>query len=196
MLNFNDAVKNIAELHSIFKSHGVKGWIQDGTLLGYIRDNGFIPHDNDIDFGMRWLDFSKELYNDMTKNGFEFKTCHGRLNESLIVNFRKRNIPIDIYFYYNDGDRFYHCAAYGKARKFRVDFSYNEFDVKEINYFGHKVYVPKDEIYFLKTKYGLDWRESKPNWDSNENPLNKKLTTIITTKAESRDIFKGWINGK
>lgn len=194
MLDFNNAVKNISELHSIFKSYNVKGWIQDGTLLGLIRDNGFISHDNDIDFGMKWNDFSKDLYNEIVNNGFEFKTCHGRLEESLVVNFRKHNIPIDIYFYYAADNRFYHSAAYGKARKYRVDFSYKEFDVKEIDYFDHKVYVPKDELYFIETKYGKDWQDPNPEWDSTENPLNRMATNIATTKSESKEAFYAWRN--
>lgn len=194
MINQNNAINNLTELDSLFRKHNIQYWMQDGTLLGYYRDNRFIPHDNDIDLGCRWKDFTQELFIDIINEGFEFKTSHGRLEESLVINFRKRSIPIDIYFYYNDGDRFYHSAAYGKARKYRVDFSYNEFDVKEVEYLGAKLFIPQDPLYFIETKYGKDWKDPKPIWDSNENPLNRTATNIATTKKESREAFYAWRN--
>lgn len=192
MINAENAIQNLSELDTIFRKYNARYWMQDGTLLGYVRDKNFIPHDNDVDIGMRWSDFSQEIFKEIIDCGFAFKSSHGRLEESLVINFRKRNIPVDIYFYYYDGDRFYHTAAYGKARKYRVDFSYKDFDVKEIEYFGVKLFVPEDPLYFIETKYGKDWREPKPIWDSNENPLNRTPTNIVTTKAESREAFHAW----
>lgn len=192
MINQENAISNLSELDLIFRKYKVRYWLQDGTLLGYYRDKNFIPHDNDIDIGIRWRDFTQSVFSDITNNGFEFKSSHGRLENSLVINFRKRGIPIDIYFYYNHGDRFYHSAAYGKARKYRVDFSYKEFDVKEVEYFNHKFFVPEDELYFIETKYGKDWKNPKPDWDSNQNPLNRTPTNIITTKSESKQAFAKW----
>lgn len=194
MINQDDAVSNLVELDSIFRKHNICYWLQDGTLLGYYRDKNFIPHDNDIDIGIRWKDFTQSAFNDITNNNFEFKSSHGRLEESLVINFKKCGIPVDIYFYYNDGDRFYHSAAYGKARKYRVDFSYKEFDVKEIEYFGHKFFIPKNELYFIETKYGKEWKTPDIRWDSNENPLNRMPTNIATTKSQSREAFYAWRN--
>lgn len=196
MINQENAIANLKELDLIFRKYNVRYWMQDGTLLGYYRDNGFIPHDNDIDIGCRWSDFTQDIFFEIVNNGFEFKASHGRLEESLIINFRKRSIPIDIYFYYTDGDRFYHCAAYGKARKYRVDFSYKEFGVKEIEFLGANLLVPEDELYFIETKYSKDWRDPKPNWDSNENPSNRTYTNIETTKAQSREAFYEWQNNR
>jgi phosphorylcholine metabolism protein LicD len=194
MINQENAISNLKELDLIFRKHNIRYWIQDGTLLGCVRDNKFIPHDNDIDIGCRWSDFTQNLFFEIVNNGFEFKTSHGRLDQSLIINFRKRGIPVDIYFYYKDGERFYHCAAYGKARKFRVDFSYKEFDVKEITFLNTKLFAPEDELYFIETKYGKDWKDPKPEWDSNENPLNRTFTDIQTTKSQSREAFNAWRN--
>lgn len=192
MINTDDAIKNLVDLHSVFSQRKIRYWLQDGTLLGFYRDNNFIVHDNDIDIGLRWGDFTQTVMKDIIDRGFVFKSSHGRLEESLVINFRKRNIPIDIYFYYYDNDRFYHSAAYGKGRKYRVDFSYKEFDVKEIEFFGKKFFVPDDPLYFIETKYGKDWKNPKPDWDSNQNPLNRTPTDIITTKSESRQAFAKW----
>jgi hypothetical protein len=194
MLNSEFAIKNLVELDGIFRKHNVRYWLQDGTLLGYYRDKNFISYDNDVDIGIRWADFSRETMLDIIANGFNFSACHGRLEESLVINVRKRGISIDIYFYYKDNDYFYHTAAYGKARKYRIDFVYKEFNVKEVEYFGHYFFVPEDEEYFVRTKYGDKWYIPDNTWDSNNDPLNKNPTSIVTTKAQSREAFKEWLD--
>lgn len=194
MINSGDAIKNLIELDSIFRKHNIRYWLQDGTLLGYFRDNNFIPHDNDIDIGIRWTDFTKDVMKDITTNGFIFNASHGRLEESLVINFRKRDIPIDIYFYYYDSDRFYHTAAYGYKGKLRVDFSYKDFNVKEIEFFNHKFFIPEDPLYFIETKYGKDWNTPIKEWNSSEQPKNCTFTNIATTKKQSMEAFNEWRN--
>ena len=196
MINTNNAIENLKELDYIFRKHNIRYWLQDGTLLGYYRDNNFIPHDNDIDIGIRWSDFTREAFLEISNNGFEFNSAHGRLKTSLVINFRKRKIPIDIYFYYYEGDRFYHTAAYGWKKLLRVDFSYKDFDVKEIDFFGQKFFIPEDPLYFIETKYGKDWQTPKSEWNSSEEPLNCTFTNIATTKKESKKAFRMWTEGK
>jgi hypothetical protein len=45
----NNLYENMKILHDIFKKNKIKYWATCGTLLGLIRNNSILPHDNDID---------------------------------------------------------------------------------------------------------------------------------------------------
>jgi lipopolysaccharide cholinephosphotransferase len=44
-------VKMLKDAKNVFLNNGLEFWLDCGTLLGAIRDNGFIPWENDIDLG-------------------------------------------------------------------------------------------------------------------------------------------------
>ena len=53
-------VEILAEVDRICRKHGLRYWIDYGTLLGYRRHNGrFIPWDDDLDVDMPSADFRK-----------------------------------------------------------------------------------------------------------------------------------------
>lgn len=49
----------LKEFDSICRNNGLKYWCVGGTLIGAVRNNGWIPHDGDIDVAMLEYDYDK-----------------------------------------------------------------------------------------------------------------------------------------
>jgi|AntDeeMinimDraft_6_1070357.scaffolds.fasta_scaffold00989_5 hypothetical protein len=198
MINKESATKNITELDNIFRRNGVKYWLQDGTLLGYYRENDFIGHDNDVDIGIEWRDFNRSTMNDIINAGFVLRASSGLVNDSLVINVIKRDVSVDLYFYYQiNKEYFYHTAVVKKPitnGRYRIDFTYKVFGVKEIDFLGGRFFVPEDELYFIKTKYGQTWQTPDTEWVSSVSPKNRTLTDISVSKKKSRNEFMEWLS--
>lgn len=54
-------IRMLDALHKICKEHGLTYWIDFGTLLGAVRQKGFIPWDDDLDVSMPIKDYKKFL---------------------------------------------------------------------------------------------------------------------------------------
>ena len=77
------------ELKRICTKHNIRYFMSDGTLLGAVRHQGFIPWDDDMDFGMPLADYNRFL--DVAKEELspEFFLQHVTTDSGYIMPYAK-----------------------------------------------------------------------------------------------------------
>lgn len=77
------------EFHNICVRHNIPYYMLGGTMLGAVRHKGFIPWDDDMDFGI-----PREYYNEFTKHAIKelpepYKILTAENSEYIIFGFNK-----------------------------------------------------------------------------------------------------------
>lgn len=88
------AVKNLKEIKEIFDKHGIKYWLDTGTLLGAVRDGKIIEWDEDIDLGTTEDSWEKVVsaVPELEERGFEarfeeiYKDNFGFVNRYVVIS--------------------------------------------------------------------------------------------------------------
>ena len=148
-------------------------------MLGIVRDNGFIKHDDDIDIAIiPDVVRAKDVLRAFIDEGFGF--IHGFLYEGEISEFTVRDvsgITIDVFFHkYVPGDksRFYEVFMRWYADREYPDamantalqFNFRGADgLKEVQVNGITTVIPTNAEEMLDSAYG-PWREPDPNFKS------------------------------
>ena len=158
------AAEILKEVKRIFDDQGIVFWLGSGTCLGCIRENRFIPWDDEMDtasvIGMHGLD-EKTVYriaNVFKRNGF-----YPRIRNNpryMSVAFVKDGIRTDWTC---------HRIIDGGAIEFPgVKLPLHIFtQPMEVEFIGQKFRVPNPPEEYLSLKYGPEWRTPKgPGFES------------------------------
>jgi len=105
------AVETLRKVKKILDKHNINYWLDEGTLLGAVREKKLIEWDHDIDLAIWYKDAEKitPLYDDMEKKGVEVCYFEGKKHIKLI----EKGNEIDINLYHlKDGQatRMWHVA--------------------------------------------------------------------------------------
>lgn len=203
-MNQTDNLENLKEINEIFVNNGNKCFIMAGTLLGYTRENKFISHDHDVDVGTMFEGFNKNIIKQMIQQEWTLKNIFGYPYDSMLFQWQKRNSTLDMYFYYNNEDKFYH-SCYGPCYVSetntteyiqRYDYYYKKFDLKKVEFLKNEFYAPEDDTTFLEEMYGSNWRITNKNWDYTKDPKNIVDRKTTFNKIDQKKEIKKWFKEK
>lgn len=167
---------NLKTIKWLLSDTGIKCFCEFGTLLGFIRDAGFIAYDNDIDFGVindgefDWAKLENKLlekniikihsysYQDkVTEETFLFP-------DGISIDFFLYDFHDDkmiTYVYYKDHDMLYENA---KERSVKALIYPKIRGLQSMKVHNIDVIIPEEAEKHLEDIYGKQWRTPDPSY--------------------------------
>ena len=148
------AKQMLKEAKEIMEPLGVPFFLRQGTCLGAIRDQAFIPWDDDIDLGC--VIGLNELTEDMIDPVFDAFRNQGYFVNAesndrwIAAGMMKWSLRIDLTFFRIIDDSIFHFPMIWMPTHL---FS----NLKEIDFMGGNYLVPNPPEEYLRTKYGPNW---------------------------------------
>lgn len=175
--NFYNVLRDVYE-----ESQGILIWLDFGTLLGVVRNNGVIEHDFDMDFAILDEDLIglEILFSNLEKKGYK-KTREFYYDGKLVeYSYSYKGLNID-FVIYRKNDLGIECEtiAYmqdftGKitnVESYRYDLPFD--GVVEFMIDDNKVYIPKNSHYYLSVMYGDDYMTPIEHYKWRDNIIYK-----------------------
>lgn len=173
------ATRALLEVKEVMDEAGVTFFLRQGTCLGAIRDNAFIPWDDDIDvgsvIGLHGLseETVESVAQTLRERGFLLRI--ERLDHYLYVPIVKESLRIDWSCYRVLDNAVFMYPGIRIPVRFLTD-------LEEIEFLGERFLVPNPPEEYLEVKYGPDWRVPKQAGDYEEDVL----ASIPDTPAPGR----------
>lgn len=171
-----------------------------GSLIGAVREHGFIKHDCDIDVAVWKSDYSEKLKEAFLNHGFSHK--HRFLVDDgqygMEDTFEKDGVSIDVFYFYVDKENgMPYCTSFDymedcvtwkeciqkhnniKVYKFYYDLPR---DFKYVPFETIKLPIPSNYDGILRSYYGDNYMTPDPNWHGGEpedNMWHGKLVKYI-----------------
>lgn len=160
-------------------------WLEFGTLLGAVRDKGFIPHDFDLDVAIFRKDYSSLIGKTLEKYGFEkIKRIFSPKYYVVEDTYSYKGVTIDIFLTAMDEDKqlMYSCGfAELYSKSLFSDFQHQEnfcmykyyfppIELCPISFLGIDTFIPKNAEEHLSMIYGEDYMIPNPDWTEGPSP--------------------------
>jgi len=142
-----------------------------GSILGAIRERGFIKHDLDIDTFMWYEDYTPEMQEKLKECGFKL-ACSISIDSDKYGRedtFVYMGVSIDVFYLYPAIDEYPYCCDFtpisGSKKRLprRVEIPISK-QRKSVEFEGIPVYVPINAEQICEFRYGPNYMTPDPNW--------------------------------
>lgn len=192
-----NALEALSALDKCLKEAGIDYSLATGTLLGAVREKGFIQHDIDIDIFVWIEDYSSNLLEEMNRHGFDiqysFSVDEGNLGRE--DSFRYKGVQVDIFYVYTPENQLPYFTDYTtfedapsrelsvkkhgglKPRQISMPIV-KEFKSVHFENLSLPIVINATEV--LESRYGKDFMTPKPEWSPAEkNPFVEEMENKI-----------------
>jgi len=140
--------KNLLDFQKIMDRHYITFTLAYGTLLGAIRENDFITHDEDIDVAI--LDENRDDFLNILNYFIEDGFIIGRYADDILSLIRNGEY-IDIYIFRKRLFGYREFANEKLKEKYLID-------LVDYNFMDSRFKIPKESEEYLIEHYGENWR--------------------------------------
>lgn len=162
----------LSDLYEASHEIGIRPFLMWGTLLGCVREGGFLARDRDIDIGILHSDYLKkdDLVSAMKRRGYVVR-YDAPYKLSLVRTDHFLKMDIDVFYPWKGAMI---CATAYDGRVLGASFPKGSFDeLQEVRFVGNpRVLIPASPERVLEAAYG-DWRTPAPAYDSSRDLLNR-----------------------
>ena len=196
------ALETLKDFDECLESNGFEYTLAFGTLLGAVREKGFIKHDLDIDVAMWSDEYSNVLKECLQKSGFSllhsFEIDGGDLGRE--ETYVKNDISIDVFYFYPAIDKYPYCCdfvgqegcptyrkcmeKYGGALPRRIEIPMTKERVRT-TFEDTEFFIPINANEILAFRYGEDYMTPRKDWTINSNDSH------IVYWTEKKGIYRG-----
>lgn len=176
-----NGVRVLQKFDKCLTDNNIEYTLAFGTLLGAVREKGFIKHDLDIDVYVWGDQYSEQLVSALKSFGFEL--IHTFIVEDGSIGreetYKCDGVAIDIFYLYDDGGEYPYCCDFktihkcttfdqsmrkhGRVRARRIELPISRSRVTTL-FEGVELYIPSNAHEILKFRYGDDYMIPNPAW--------------------------------
>jgi lipopolysaccharide cholinephosphotransferase len=177
----------LKEAKQILDQLGIAFFLRHGTCLGAVRDQAFIPWDDDLDLGsvIGLHGLTRELVDEAAvefrKHGYSAEVIDSDLHMS--VDLKKSGTQMDWTCYHIIDDSIYQWPVV------KIPISLHE-NLKEIEFLGTTFMVPNPPEEYFRLKYGPDWMTPKQAGEFEQEVLDLMEEGADSDSAETSEILR------